>query len=420
MFDRSTLISLSISSPHSHLSILQNIFKHMTLTQEYALDQFYLSNYHLLPGGAHEVLQEGAIDIAKDAVQFAITAASEYGLSATIGGAPAGPIVETIVDTAFVAEGVASAALGAAKLAGTFGEMKDLMSNVLSLSLAEGFDSFYQRVLEIWQTASKYVGKAAIDKIDELVEQTQKLIKKAVTKLADAITDGLKLVIPDAIIGTGVAEGAEMLIKALAANAYTIITGVMKPLGKFTEIVINPAKTKEFFTEAFEWLESTLEQIIELRKEKPEGFAGAVTTLMKKTNPAIGVVNKIGDAALTALKSFISNNKDTVINAVVTVSKVLLPVLFGLLASYQILMKGEWKKEGGEEKSDEAQQESYAPEYLLKPTRDGKYLAAVSISNTGISSPLLEFKNKQSAVRWIRSSLLEMKKAPVRVPQTKI
>jgi len=388
-------------------------------SQEYALNSLCLSNYHLLPGGTHEVLQEGAIDVAKDAVQFAISAASEYGLSATIGGAPAGPIVETIVDTAFVAEGVASAALAAANLASGFGEMKDLMSNVLSLSLAEGFDSFYQRVLEIWQTAAKYIGTTAVDKIDELVEQTQTLIKKAVTKLADAITDGIKLVIPDAIIGTTIAEGAEALIKALAANAYTILTGVMKPLGKFTEIVINPAKTKEFFTEAFEWLESTLEQIIELRKEKPEGFVGVVTTLMKKTNPVIGVVNKVGDAALDALKNFISNNKGTVINAVVTVSKVLLPVLFGLLASYQILMQGEWKKEGDEE-GEEAQQESYAPEYLLKPTRDGKYLAAISISNTGVSSPLLEFKDKQSAVRWIRSSLLEMKKAPERVPQTKI
>jgi len=357
------------------------------------------------------VLQEGAIDIAKDAVQFAITAASEYGLAATIGGAPAGPIVETIVDTAFVAEGVASAALGAAKLAGTFGEMKDLMSNVLSLSLAEGFDSFYQQILEIWQNASKYVGKAAIDKIDELVEQTQKLIKKAVTKLADAITDGLKLVIPDAIIGTGVAEGAEMLIKALAANAYTIITGVMKPLGKFTEIVINPAKTQEFFTEAFEWLESTLEQIIELRKKEPEGFVGVITTLMKKTNPAIGIVNKVGDGALTALKNFISNNKGTVINAVVTVSRVLLPVLFGLLASYQILMKGEWKKEGGEEGGGEGetQEESYRPEYLLKPTTNGKFVAAVSLSGTHVSSPLLEFKNKKAATQWIKRSLLKMK-----------
>ena len=114
---------------------------------------------------------------------------------------------------------------------------------------------------------------------------------------------------------------------------------------------------------------------------------------------------------INALKNFISNNKGTVINAVVTVSKVLLPVLFGLLASYQILMKGEWKKEGGEEESDEGetQEESYRPEYLLKPTTNGKFVAAVSLSGTHVSSPLLEFKNKKAATQWIKRSLLKMK-----------
>ena len=80
-------------------------------------------------------------------------------------------------------------------------------------------------------------------------------------------------------------------------------------------------------------------------------------------------------------------------------------------------MKGEWKTDN---KEKGAQQESYAPEYLLKPIHAGKYIAAVSISNTEISSPLLEFENKLAAVRWIRSSLLEIKKAPKRVPQTEI
>ena len=70
-------------------------------------------------------------------------------------------------------------------------------------------------------------------------------------------------------------------------------------------------------------------------------------------------------------------------------------------------MKGEWKKE--EETEEESQQESYAPEYLLKSISEGRYIASVSISNSELSSPLLEFKNKKAATQWIRASLLKMK-----------
>ena len=108
----------------------------MTLPQQYALDGFYLTNYHLLPPGSHNVLQEGVVDLAKDAIQFVTSAVVEYGTAATIAGAPAAPILETIVDAAFTAEGVASTVSAVNGLADKFGEVKDLVSKVLNLSLS--------------------------------------------------------------------------------------------------------------------------------------------------------------------------------------------------------------------------------------------------------------------------------------------
>lgn len=378
----------------------------MTLTQEYAMDRFYLSNYHLLPEGTNDVLQEGAVDVAKDAVQFVVAAAAEYGLVATIGGAPAGPVVETIVDAAFVTEGVASTASTMGDLAESFGELKDLMVRVMDINLSVGFDSFYQQIKEIWQDASKYVGEEFKDKIADSIKKVKKVLKKLITKAADAATDAIKLVIPDATIGTAVAETIEAALKALAENAYSIMSGLLDKAGKFKQLIIDPVAARNFFEGAFNWLEEALEKVIEQREKDPEGLAGTVISFMKKTNPGIQVAERLGDIAISSLKNFIANNKDRVIDTIMTVVKVIVPGLFALLASYQILMKGEWKKE---EEEEEAQQESYMPEYLLKPISEGRYLASVSISNSELSSPLLEFKNKKAATQWIRASLLKMK-----------
>ena len=377
----------------------------MTLTQEYALNQFHLSNYHLLPEGADEILHEGAIDVAKDAVQFVVAAAAEYGIVATVAGAPAGPVVETIVDAAFVGEGVVSTAASLKGVADSFQELKDLISKVMNVSLSAGFDSFYQQIKEIWQDASKYVGAEFQDKIDEAVKKAQKLLKKLITKIADTVTDTIKLVIPDATIGTALAEAIEAALKALAANAYSMMTKVLDKAGKFKQLITDPGATKKFFEDAFDWVENTLEKIEVERKKDASGVVNTVVSLMKKGNPGVQVAEKLGDAAISALKSFIINNKDNVIKTIMIVVQVIVPSMFALLASYQILMKGEWKKEDKEE----VQEESYTPEYLLKPVGNGRYLASVSVSNSDLSSPLLEFKNKKAAVTWIRDSLLKMK-----------
>lgn len=382
----------------------------MTLTQEYALNQFYLSNYHLLPEGTNDILQEGAVDVAKDAVQFVVAAAAEYGLVATVAGAPAGPVVETIVDAAFVAEGVTSTAESLKNVSESFEELKDLMNQVMNVDLSAGFESFYQQIKEIWQNASSYVGEELRDKIGSAIKKVQKLLKKLITKVADAITDAIKLVIPDAAIGTAVAETIEAALKAIAGNAYSVMTGLLDGAGKFKELLIDPSATKRFFDDAFNWIEDTLEKIIEERNKDPEGAIQTVLSLAKKANPTTMVADQLANAAINSLKNFIANNKDTVINTIMTVVKVIVPSMFALLASYQILMQGEWKKEEGEEEEEEATQtESYRPEYLLKPTRDGRYLASVSISNCELASPLLEFKNKKAATQWIRASLLKMK-----------
>ncbi len=336
----------------------------MTLTEEYALNQFYLSNYHLLPEGTKEVLQEGPIDIAKDATQFALGAAAEYGLVLTVAGAPAGPVVETIVDAAFVSESVASTVSSLQNVADQFEELKTLMSKVMDVDLSAGFEQFYQQIKEIWQDASKFVGEEYRDKIDELVEKTQKTLKKLITKIADAVTDALKLVIPDATIGTAVAETVEAALKALSKSAYSMISGLLDRAGRFKQLLINPGAAKEFFEKAFDWIEETIQKIQEEREKDPEGAIATVMNLARKVNPSTAVADKLGDAAINALSNFVKNNRGNVIDTIMSVVNVVIPSMFAFLASYEILMKGEWKQEEQEEE-EEVQEESVR--YLMAP-----------------------------------------------------
>ena len=404
----------------------------MSLSQQYALDGFCLTNYHLLPGGTHNILQEGVVDLAKDAIQFVTAAVVEYGTAATIAGAPAAPILETIVDAAFTAEGVASTVSEVSAMANQFGEAKDLISKVLSLSLSGGFDAFYLDVLNIWKGASEYFG----DKAKDMLEKTKDTIYKFVSKLADTITDALKLLIPDAVIGTAVAEGVEALLKSAAENAYSMLTGIMDKLGKFRDTIVDPAKTEAFFNEAFDWVEDAIETIknppeSKSTLEKVGAIAGTVASAAI-TGPTGIMADVAKKKAIEALGTLIANNRTKIVSTAVSVSKVLLPAIFGLLASYQILMKDEWVTEEDEETkmgyqgpgklqqmfnpaeegealratSETVAAESVHPEYLLKRVTDQKYVAAVSLSKMNKSTPLLEFSSKEEAVGWIRSTLL--------------
>jgi len=380
----------------------------MSLSQQYALDGFCLTNYHLLPGGTRNILQEGVVDLAKDAIQFVTAAVVEYGTAATIAGAPAAPILETIVDAAFTAEGVASTVSEVSAMANQFGEAKDLISKVLSLSLSGGFDAFYLDVLNIWKGASEYFG----DKAKDMLEKTKDTIYKFVSKLADTITDALKLLIPDAVIGTAVAEGVEALLKSAAENAYSMLTGIMDKLGKFRDTIVDPAKTEAFFNEAFDWVEDAIETI----KNPPESKStlekvGAIAGTIA-SGPTGIMTDVVKKKAIEALGTLIANNRAKIVSTAVSVSKVLLPAIFALLASYQILMKDEWITADGEEiegspgEGGTVATESVHPEYLLKRVGDRKYVAAVSLSKMNKSTPLLEFSSKEEAVGWIRSTLL--------------
>ena len=132
------------------------------------LEQLYESNHDLLCRGSRLILKEGVDEVIGDAAQFVVGAIAEYGLIATIAGAPAGPVVETLTDAMFAAESINSTLESVGSIVDSFGELSALIERILSLSLVGGFEAFYGEVKDIWISIGDLLPEASEEKLKEL------------------------------------------------------------------------------------------------------------------------------------------------------------------------------------------------------------------------------------------------------------
>lgn len=429
----------------------------MNNLQTYTLEPLYLSNRHLLCKDSNDMLNEGVKETILDSLQFIVGAITEYGLVATVAGAPAGPVIETITDAGFMTESIASSLATLNSIANLFGELKNIVEQLFSLSLESGFDSFYDQVKSIWQSIGKILPKAGEKKIEELVNKAKKTIKDVVSKIGDFISDAVKLIIPDAVIGTTAGEGLQKLLLKIADNAYSVLTGAIGMFGTFEKVVTNPDYAQKLFNSIFDGIEDLLEKLQEKMKEEPEGVKAVVSMVSKVANPASIVVDNVKEKALAAFIDFIKSKRPEILALVDKISRVLFPLIFSLLASYQILMKGEWKKsstENSKEKKDDSEEEESAidqllaagfkrrnligevtgggigvpqqigygknyhtanpdpitwenldgPEYFVTTQADGTVLAGVSLPGTDMATPTYSFGDEASAMSWVRNT----------------
>jgi hypothetical protein len=418
----------------------------------YPLELLYSSNQQLLCKESLLVLNEGANELVGDATQFIVGAIAEYGLIATIGGAPAGPVVETLTDAMFAVESVSSTLGAVGNIAELFGELSALVSQILSLSLEGGFDSFYEQVKEIWMSLDKILPDSSTEKLEELVDKAKESLEKIISKFSDFVSDSVKLVIPDAIIGTVVGEGLQQLLQSLAENAYSLLTDLIGQLGQYQQIVTSPDYADEVFRTIFEEVVILLDEVQAKIEEDSEGFINIATKVATGQGGDI-LTAEIANQALKLFRNFLEEKQPIVMQLVNKITRIMFPAIFALLASYQILMKGEWKEENltdeetvdndglGLEKLLSAgffstngvlyeitggigvpQQTGYGknyhtanpepitwenlegPEYFVTSTADGSTLAAVSLPGSNISTPTYQFADEASAMAWVRNT----------------
>ena len=296
------------------------------------------------------IINEGlAKGLVKDAIQFVAAGAAEYGLAATGAGAPAAPAVETAVDALFAVDSIVGAVSAVKDAAASAGNFSNLLNN--SLNVAKGnmnnLGELYDKIKNIVINALKVLGKNATDQIDKLVEALKDKIEDIVSKLADALVEGIKLVIPDATIGAAVSAAIRTLISKLAENSYSLFSKVVKAAGKYSNFITDP----DVAPEAISDLLKTLSEMCSKMSEKLKSTSALKSLVM---GPQGIILKKLGEGGLNKVSALIDEKSGTVVDLVKSVTGTVIPSLVACLAIFQMLLKGEYKEGSSENKSEKS------------------------------------------------------------------
>ena len=315
------------------------------------------------------LLREGMTDgLFKDAVQFVIGAAAEYGLGtvtlpAAGAGLAVGPTVETIVDAAFAAEGVASTVSAISNVGSMMKEYGALWDEAVA---AYGGDlkEYYNTLIKIIQKALSDLGKKAGDAVDDLAEKLQGGIKKLISKLVDALKAGIKLIIPDATIGVAAAKAFQAVMDGLANNAYDLLVSAVEKVDMLKSFIQDPSIAVDFF-------ESIFDQVVKLMIEagKKLNDMSWASAIMKGGLGGGAVLKKLGPTGMQKGAELLSKQAPKVLDVIDKVLTVVVPTAVTAVALFQALITGDWKKdmdEGGEEGK---KQESYNMKITKKALR---------------------------------------------------
>jgi hypothetical protein len=353
---------------------LRRIIDETVIADEILLRGVVRSHLAYRPQSLNEaLLQEGLTDgLFKDAVQYVVGAAGEYGLGAITlpaagSGLAVGPTVETIIDAAFATESVANAASAISNVGGMMKEYTDLWDEAVA-AYSGDLRAYYKTIVKIIQKGLRVLGKDAEDTIDDIAEKLQGGIKKLITKLVDALKAGIKLIIPDATIGVTAAKAFQTVMDNLADNAYDLLVSAVEKVDMLKSFIQDPSDAVDFFKSIFD-------QLVELmsdagKKLNDMGWAEAIM----KAGPTTGVMlKKLGPTGLQNGADLLSKQAPKVLKVIEQVLTVVVPTAITAVAIFQALITGDWKEgmdEEGFEGEEGKTQESYDIKGLRKLIRE--------------------------------------------------
>ena len=318
----------------------------MELLREYIIEldsnpqHLYLSESIL-----NEGLDSGMV---KDGIQFIVGAAAEYGLGtvtlpAAGAGLAVGPTVETIVDALFAAEEVAGTVSAVSSIGSKLGEYGDLW-NEATTAYGGDLDSYYETLVKIVRQALDDLGKKAEGKVEDIAEKLAGAIEKLISRLVGALKLGIKLIIPDATIGLAAAKAFEEGLEALSENAFDLLAGAVSKVKMLKDFVSDPSIAVDFFKDVFT-------QVVELmldgaKKLEDMSWVKAIMAGGVAGGPAL---KKLGPAGLEKAAKIIKDKMPGILKIIDSVLTVLIPTAITAVGLFQILMSGDWKKEGEDE-----------------------------------------------------------------------
>ena len=338
-----------------------------------------------------ELLREGVnSETIRSVVQYIVGAAAEYGLGgvtvpAAGAGLAVGPATETVVDALFGAERVAQTVAAVKSIGDSLEEFSDLFKEGYEAykSMRSNLKSFYKKLKTIIQKALKMIGKGVTDKIDGLADKLKGIVQNLMNQITGAIKAGIKLVVPEATVGTAIAEGLAAILMELAERPFTMAQKAIDSVETLKMWVADPSKASEFFGSIFKQLLELLE--LAGKKAKEMGWIKALLAM----GPAMGTIMKThGEEIFAKIGSLFEKYWPTVKKVIDQVLNVVIPVFFTLLGVYQILMTGDYKEDAGDKAEDagkKAAEKLAAGKVVRVSERDIRKILRESLLNNSYS-----------------------------------
>ena len=325
----------------------------------------------------------------KTIVHAVLAASAEYGFAlATAGTSMIGPseVLETWVDTLFLAETSLLTVASLLDSSGIIEEGKQLIKSCQAAwtSLPQGLPAFYIAIKTI---VSNIVKSGEI--VSYGLSQIASSIKKYIETATGDIEDYIKVLIPDAAIGTAAAVAVGFVLNSLAINAFTLLATAFKAAAPYVAWILDPKNVLNLFDTGFSLLFQSIEQAAvkleggQLSKSVPQSPATSVNlgnstdpravaarnaalsslpnrnsapplpprldspTAVKdfatKTIPqAFASLSKLGPGALREAAVTLKQKQPAARQKLESIVKQLMPFYLGSLALYQIIAAGDY------------------------------------------------------------------------------
>ena len=309
----------------------------------------YIVEYNTFRHDLRPINESLAVGLVTDALQFMIGAAAEYGIAAaSIGvGTPVALAVETIIDVGFAAGIIKSSINQVTELKGQFDKFVDTINKCMAsfeIFKSGDFDTFYSTIKQTMIEGIDLIkGEETVDK---LAEKLRDIISSLISKITDAVAKSLKVLIPDATIGLALSTAIKVVVETVSDKGYTIATTAVEKLGEYKKYLIDPDEfpklLEQTFPEVYKLIDGFKKKIAETGWTKSIVMFGASGLILKKMGPS----------GLDKLTATIKKFEPIVMDLVKKILSIVIPVTFTLLAIIQILLKGEYKSDEKETKSD--------------------------------------------------------------------
>ena len=331
----------------------------------------------------------GSSYVVKTVVHTVIAVSAEYGFAlATAGTSMTGPsqVLETWVDTLFLAETSLLTATSLLNSSGIIEEGKQLIKSCQAAwtSLPQGLAAFYIAIKTI---ASNIVKNVAV--VSYGLHQIAESIKKYLKTSIENIENYIKVLIPDATIGTAAAVAVGFVLNSLAINAFTLLATAFQAAAPYASWILDPKNVLNLFDKGFSLLFQSIEQAAvkleggQLSKSVPQSpitsvnlgnstdpravaasqaalsslpnrnsapqppatlnSPTAVKDFATKTIPqAFASLSKMGPVALREVAATLKQKQPAARQKLESIVTQLMPFYLGLLALYQIIIAGDY------------------------------------------------------------------------------